>query len=524
VREKIHRYIYLFGLGIIAFFMPISEFITNACIIMLSLNYLIEANFNKKLKTISKNKELLFFIFLFFIPLIWFFNSKNMEFALHDIKIRLPLLALPIIIVSSEALKPKQLKAIIFVFIAGVLLSTLAGLLAYLGIYFKPKSDNVRNYSVFISHITLSLMMALAILLLVYFIIKKEFPKLIYYIISGLTIVWFLLFFALIQGFTGLSILILVSICILFYKVFTHKNIKVKVFSLSLLIVLIASLSIYLGKQIKDFYTPSNPEIQLKTHTIYGNPYVSDTSVYLLENGNYIYYNVCEKELRAAWSNRSLLNLDENDSREQVLFHTLIRYMTSKGLDKDAEGIEALTDEDIVNIETGHSNYRFVKKRGISQRIYNIIWQIDVYLKGVPADGHSITQRFEYQKYGLILAKRNILLGTGTGDLDDEYKAIYEELNSDLNINNRHRAHNQFLTFYISFGIFGASFCLFAWFYPVFSRFKSRNSFFLLFFLIASFSMFADDMLETSSAVVFISFFYSLFLWGTKQTKNLIHE
>ena len=221
MREKIHRYIYLFGLGIIAFFMPISEFITNACIIMLSLNYLIEANFNKKLKTISKNKELLFSIFLFFIPLIWFFNSKNMEFALHDIKIRLPLLALPIIIVSSEALKPKQLKAIIFVFIAGVLLSTLAGLLAYLGIYFKPKSDNVRNYSVFISHITLSLMMALAILLLVYFIIKKEFPKLIYYIISGLTIVWFLLFFALIQGFTGLSILILVSICILFYKVFT---------------------------------------------------------------------------------------------------------------------------------------------------------------------------------------------------------------------------------------------------------------------------------------------------------------
>ena len=32
--------------------------------------------------------------------------------------------------------------------------------------------------------------------------------------------------------------------------------------------------------------------------------------------------------------------------------------------------------------------------------------------------------------------------------------------------------------------------------------------------------MFADDMLETSSAVVFISFFYSLFLWGIEQVKE----
>ncbi|NLP20482.1 MAG: hypothetical protein GX378_06930, partial [Bacteroidales bacterium] len=83
-----------------------------------------------------------------------------------------------------------------------------------------------------------------------------------------------------------------------------------------------------------------------------------------------------------------------------------------------------------------------------------------------------------------------------------------------------HRAHNQFLTFYITFGIIGASFCMLAWFYPIFTNFRSRSPYFILFFLIASFSMFADDMLETSSAVVFISFFYSLFLWGIEQVKE----
>lgn len=520
MREKIHRYIYIFGLGVIAFFMPISEFLTNACIIMLSTNYLIEANFKQKIKTISKNKELLFFLLLFFIPLIWFFNSQNMEFALRDIKIRLPLLALPIIIASSKALTNKQFKTIVFLFIAGVLTSTLAGLLAYLGIYFELKSDNVRHYSVFISHITLSVMMSLAILLLTYFIIKRKFSKLIYYLIAIAIIFWLMLFFALIQGFTGLGVLIVTSICVLAYKMFTHKNKKIKILSFSVLILLIGSIAIYLSVRIKDFYTPSNPDIQLKECSIYGNPYVSDTTVYLLENGNFIYYNVCEKELRVAWNNRSLMNFDGYDAKGQLLLHTIVRYMASKGLDKDAEGFKELTDKDIVNIEAGHTNYRFVDKRGISQRVYNIIWQIDVYLKGVPPDGHSITQRFEFQKYGLILAKRNLLLGTGTGDLDDEYKAIYEEFDSKINIQNRHRAHNQFLTFYITFGIIGASFCMLAWFYPIFTNFRSRSPYFILFFLIASFSMFADDMLETSSAVVFISFFYSLFLWGIEQVKE----
>lgn len=514
MREKIHNNIYFVGLSLIAIFMPISEYITNATIILLSLNYLIEANYTHKFNKLKNNTEILFFILLFFIPVIWLLFSNNLNFGLHDIKIKLPLLALPIIISSSKQLKPKQIKNLSLLFIFGVLLSTLAGLLAYFNVIFKTSGDNVRNYSVFISHITLSVMISLSILLLVYYILKKLIPNKLLTAFAILTIIWFLIFLAIIQGFTGLSTLIITSIIILSYKVFNQKNKLLKIQTLIVLILLIGGVSTYLGFQVKQFYTASNPNIKQESYTIYGNAYYSDTSKYLLENGNYIYFNVCEKELKTAWSNRSTAKLSDKDSKGQILLHTLIRYMSSKGLNKDAEGVNSLNDQDIINIEYGYTNYRFVKNRGISQRIYNIIWQIDFYLKGGSPNGHSITQRFEYQKYGFILAKRNFWIGTGTGDLDDQYKGIYNEYRSKLAVNNRHRAHNQFLTFYISFGIIGASLCLIAWFYPVFNNFNSKSYYFLVFFLLTSFAMLTDDMFETSTSMVFISYFYSLFSWA----------
>ena len=285
-------------------------------------------------------------------------------------------------------------------------------------------------------------------------------------------------------------------------------------------ILIIAPLSIllYLGVQIKRFYTPEDKEQKILQFTAGGNLYYTDTSSHLIENGNYIYRNICEKELQAAWNKRSKMNLSENDLRGQSLLHTLIRYLTSKGLNKDAEGVAELSDKDIMNIENGKTNYRFIVNGGISQRIYNILWQLDVYAKGSSPSGHSITQRFEYLKYGLILAKRNFWFGTGTGDLDDEYKSLYIERRSDLEPQYRHRAHNQYLTFYVSFGILGAILCLVAWFYPVISDYKTKSYYFLVFFLIASLSMLTDDTMETTTGAVFISYFYSLYLWGKKES------
>lgn len=516
MREKIHKYIYLIGLCIIAFFLPLSEYITNAAVLLTIANFLFEANYKTKFNRFLKNKTISVFLILFLVHIIWLINSSNLDFAFSDIKIKLPLLALPVVIGTSDALSRKKINLICFFFIGGVLLSSLSGLLTNFGIIFKADTENVRNLSIFISHIRLSLMICLSIILIYYFINKKIlkniFVKVLAIIISG----WFVVFLGMVQGFTGIISLIIVGLIVFGIRSFREKNRIKRAIMICVFFIVPLSIIGYLGIQIKRFYTPTVTRTEYPLFTTNGNAYFHDKESGILENGNLVYVDICEKELQSAWSTRSKLNLSGNDAKGQNLIHTLIRYMTSKGLRKDANGVAALSDEDIRFIENGKTNYRYAKNRSLNQRVYNIIWQIDVYSKGGNPSGHSITQRVEYLKYGSILAFRNFWFGTGTGDLDDEYKSLYIERASDIEPQYRHRAHNQYLTVYISFGIFGAFLCFFAWFYPAIMEIKAKNFYFAVFFLIALLSMFTDDTLETTTGVVFIAYFYSLFLWGEK--------
>lgn len=516
MRTKIHRYIYLAGLCIIAFFLPLSEYITNAAVLLTITNFLIEADYKKKLNKLWNTKSILIFLLLFLTHVIWLFNTKNFGFAFSDLRIKLSLLALPVVIGTSNALSKKEINFISAVFIGGVLISTLSGLLSDYGIIFKPDTENVRNLSVFISHIRLSLMICLSVLLIFYFMYEGIVKNKFLYIPLFAIVIWFIFFLGMLQAFTGLISLIVVGLIAFGIRTFRETRKVRRISMMVILFVIPSSILIFLGIQIKMFYTPTTERTETPRFTANGNAYYNDTASGLIENGNLIYADICEKELYSSWSLRSKMNLSNTDEKGQSLLHTLIRYLSSKGLRKDAEGVAALSDEDIVNIENGKTNYRFAGHRSLNQRIYNIIWQIDVYIKGGNPSGHSITQRIEYAKYGMILASRNFWLGTGTGDIDDEYKELYIERRSEMEPQYRHRAHNQYLTFYVTFGVFGAFICLFAWFYPAISDFKFKNYHFAVFFLIAVLSMLTDDTAETTTGVTFIAYFYSLFLWGEK--------
>lgn len=515
--KNIHTTLYFVGLSIIALFMPLSEYVTNATQIFIITNWLLELDFKNKIRKLWENKNIIIFILLFIIPVIWLINTDNMNYALSDIRIKLPLLALPIIIGTSEALAEKRINIILISFVSGVFISTLFGILAYNHIIIDVDTDNVRNLSIFVSHIRLSLMLCLSILIICYWSYHRTFRRKIFLVISAVLILWFIYFLSLIQGFTGIVSLIVVSFVVLMRLAFRTKNTKLKILYLSLLILAPMMIIAYLGLQVRNFYNPTQKqEIGEKTHTSRGNLYWNDYDSRLIENGNLIYRNISGIELEEEWPKRSDFDLNGYDKKGQEIFHTLIRYLTSKGLTKDADGLGSLSDQDIRNIENGEANYKFASTKSLNQRIYITIWQLDVYIKGGNPSGHSITQRIEYQKVGLELFKRNLLFGTGTGDVDDEFKALYDELKSPLSNEYRHRTHNQFLTFFISFGIIGGTICLFAWFYPAITGWDSKNYFFLIFFLIATISMITDDTLETTTGVVFCSYFYSLFLWGKK--------
>ncbi|NJK85176.1 MAG: O-antigen ligase family protein [Bacteroidales bacterium] len=131
--------------------------------------------------------------------------------------------------------------------------------------------------------------------------------------------------------------------------------------------------------------------------------------------------------------------------------------------------------------------------------------------------GHSLIQRIEYVKNAAQIIKRNFWTGVGTGDVKDEFMSQYENSESQLDLKWRLRAHNQYVTFLLTFGIIGFSWIMFSFFFPVFYEKKHLDFLAIIFLLIAFLSMLNEDTLETHTGISFFAFFYSFFILGYKK-------
>ncbi len=72
------------------------------------------------------------------------------------------------------------------------------------------------------------------------------------------------------------------------------------------------------------------------------------------------------------------MDYDGKDEKGQELKMTLIRYLNSKGLRKDAEGMDQLDEKDIRNVEQGIANQYYAKKFNLNSRIYKFLWEYQV--------------------------------------------------------------------------------------------------------------------------------------------------
>lgn len=526
-KQVIHNYIYVIALILLAFFMPIKESYTSFCQFLLVFNYIIEWNFKIKLNKIKENKDILFFSFLFFASLIWLFNTENFTWAWKDIIVKVPLLALPIIIGTSKKISKKNIYFILAAMIAGTLLSTVLGYLNYKGIITIKGTEN-QDFRIIlsplISNIRLALLVALSIYSFIYwFFFEKQKTlniKILSIILLPIICIWFVFFLTKIEGFTAITAIIITIFILLLYGTYKEKQTNKKIIKIIALFTLPIVIICFLTIKIIDFYTPTT-EFQITETTKLGNKYSTETDKGSIENGNLIFSYVCEKEIRENWSKYSKYDIYGKSDAGNSLYFVLLKYMTSMGIKKDAEGLEKLTKKDIKNIENGETNYKYINKHGINHRIYTILEGLNTYYYSGDASGYSVAQRIEYHKVGIKLFLNNFLFGCGTGDIQDVYDDYYEKSNSKLRPKYRLRTHNQFLTFFICYGIFGGLFSLFSWLYPVYKNRKKLNYFFICFYITTTISMFSDDMLETATAVAFIAFYYSIFLWGFENEKSI---
>ena len=255
----------------------------------------------------------------------------------------------------------------------------------------------------------------------------------------------------------------------------------------------------------------------LEKTTAQGNPYWHDTIHNPVEDGKYVglYYN--RTELREAWSQRSELPFDGTTADGENLEATLARYLTSKDLRKDAEGVMALTDEDIHNIEQGVANYNNWKHPGLRARLSSTLFEYNLYRRYNNPNGGSLSQRIEYTRASFHIIGRHPWFGVGTGDVPQTFARTYDKIHSPLKEEFRFRAHNQYLAIAVAFGLVGLAFFLFVLLYPWFASKRNHTYLYIVFLCIMLLSMFPEDTLETQAGATLFAFFMSLLLFAKPQ-------
>ena len=123
----VHRYIFLFGIFSLAFGMMIGTVPTSVPQIVLAANWVAELNFRKKWSLLRGNYLFWTLSAMYLIHVAGVFYSGDTDAALHDIRTKMPLMFLPLLLLGSEPLRPTEIKRLLQCFIAGSLVNVTRG-------------------------------------------------------------------------------------------------------------------------------------------------------------------------------------------------------------------------------------------------------------------------------------------------------------------------------------------------------------------------------------------------------------
>ncbi len=506
-----HRNIFLFGLIGLAAGMLFGTVPTSIPQIIIAGNWLLEKNYKHKFYLLKANKIFWVLVSLYLLHVIGMLYTQDTQHGLDDLRNKLPLLTLPLLLFSTKPLSQKELRLLFGFFFLSVLVSSFCCYAVYAG-YTKKIILDVRKASLFMSHIRFSLFIAFSIIGVVYFFFKEE--KKITKILGILTALWLVFFMYKLEMATGfLFLLLLVPVLIVSYSM---RKLPRKT-TASLIIVLILSISVVFYQALTSLSmfdkSPNNKANILLEKTINGRIYFQDTLYKIAENGTLITVNVNPQELKKEWGLKSRMSLEGPDKKGNQLSYTLLRYLASKGLTKDSVGLASLSKEDVVRIENGTPNYKYNINSGLVSRWREVVWEYSKYKLGENPSGHTLTMRLEFWKTACYIIYKRPIIGVGTGDIQHSFDVMYRHTNSKLDPIWRLRCHNQYLAITVAFGFVGLFIFLFYLFYPAILLRKKLHYLYWPFFLIALLSFMTEDTLETQSGVTFFIFFQTLFLW-----------
>lgn len=513
--------------------------------ILLMLNWILELDIRQKFKTVkfpeindSKLKRFrflsyqhpLFWFFLVFaaVHVVWLLSTQNMDYGMNDLFKKLPLLAIPIVVLTSRPLNKQQLSLIMSLYVLSVFVATIIGRVRYATMPDLP----YREIIPYISHIRFSLNVCLAVVFLVAFMVvgwkryiyasnKIEFNW--YWLVEAFVaavVISLLGFLLIIRSYTAMVILFVVGIILI--AVFWHRIVShtVRIAVLLFFLVLIGTATGIFFSMSTDYYRMIPLARQpLPQYTANGNPY-SHQQNGLVENGNYVDNYVCIEELQSEWAKIGTLGLGDTTVNGYAVFPTLIRYLNAKGVTKDSVGMQVLTAADVQAIEKGIANPVYLTGSSLRRMVYVLLYEYESSRCLNAVKNFTVLQRLELWRNGWRVFTKCPLFGTGTGDVVDACHIQLSLDNSALKGTTKH-IHNQYLTLLVTFGIFGFLIIAITFVWALRRERILDNPIVLAYLAIVLISFVSEDTLETLAGAVFSVLFMTIFAAQKKELKSL---
>ena len=225
--------------------------------------------------------------------------------------------------------------------------------------------------------------------------------------------------------------------------------------------------------------------------------------------GNYINNYICQAELEREWAKRSTMGLYDTTQNDYTVYPTLLRYLNALGTTKDSVGMTLLGDDDIRAIEHGIANPVYVSGSSLRKMYYVMFFEYECYRSFGAVKDFTMLQRFELWRNAWKVFRSNPLFGTGTGDVVDACHQQLADSQSPLQGTYKH-AHNQYLTFLVTFGIIGFAIITAFFVYALRRQRLLRVPAVLAFVCIVLISFITEDTLETLAGCVFSTLFLCL--------------
>ena len=503
-RLQIHHSLYVLLMGAVCVAIPLSNYMMSMMLIFVTVNWLIEWDFKAKWQRLKENKSAVFAFLFLFVMFLGFIHANDYGEALDYWTCKLAMYLAPPVIASSKPFNSKEFRFVLGCFVLSVLFSTVYSVVYYA----THEVVDIREISVFISHIRFSLCIDVAIVLLLHYVFKKKDRPLAFRLLAMVFSVWMILYLFIAQTLTGIVLLFMVAVAYLVYVMLCHwkeKRYRYVAMGISCLVAFFVVLTGIVTWRY--FHVDSSQYVPMDTLTVNGHPYENEMNS-MVENGSMIGMYVCESELESAWKLRS-----DEDFQTPMLEITLVRYLNSCHLRKDSLGVMALSEQDVRNIEQGVANVDYTSRFGLKRALYPIFFSIEKYRCSGDVQNSTIFQRVEYWRASWRQVKKHWLLGVGLGN---HKTAVGEQLKIDgscLSGKERIGCHNQWLTLWLMGGILVPLAFLFLLVYPFVEQ-KTRMSFvYVAFFIIIVGSMFTEDTLETQAGLTLYAIMNSLLLY-----------